>query len=159
MKKFLCVLITLFALVPTGCSGGKEVYSGDGYVFSYDPSKWELDFEPDTYNSLLLSKEFQQSVTFVSVEIFDYGLETCADGLKNTYDMMGYVCTADEIKKINDMEWLFIDFEKDSSVRLHMRTAFGNGRQYTVKCRAEKEQFEAGLSDFEEIFDSFEITE
>lgn len=138
--------------------GGVKSYSGAEYEFSYDPNKWELSFEPDTNNPLLLHKNFELSITFVSVEIFDYSLETCADGLKDTYDMMGYVCTADEIREINGTEWLFIDFEKDKFM-LHMRTAFGDGRQYTVKCNAAKEQFEAGMPDFEEVFDSFKITE
>lgn len=133
-------------------------YSGEKYEFSYDPSKWELSFEPDTDNPILLRKDFELSITFVSAEIFDYGLEVCADGLKDTYDMMGYVCTADEIREINGTEWLFIDFEKDKFM-LHIRTAFGDGRQYTVKCSAEKEQFEKGYSDFEEVFDGFKITE
>lgn len=133
-------------------------YSGEKYEFSYDPNKWELSFEPDTDNPILLRKDFELSITFASVEIFDYNLKACADGLKSTYDMMGYVCTADEIMEINGTEWLFIDFEKDKFM-LHMRTAFGDGRQYTVKCNAAKEQFEAGMPDFEEVFDSFKITE
>lgn len=138
--------------------GEIKFYGGEGYEFSYDSNKWELSFEPDTHNPLLLCKEFELNVTFVSVEIFEYGLETCADGLKDTYDMMGYVCTADEIKEINSTEWLFIDFEKDN-YRLHMRTAFVDGCQYTVRCYAEKEQFETGFPDFEDIFDSFKFTE
>lgn len=163
MKKFLCVLLALFTLLLTGC-GGKEVYSGEGYEFSYDTAKWELNFVSD--NGMAAFKRNNEEVVFT---VYRYSTEenvSLAERLESSKEiiceMNGYTWDSGEILDIDGMEWFIEEYQaqigENKLMFINYFTANGT-YAYTISFISDIDSFDKCIKDFEDIFDSFEITE
>lgn len=163
MKKFLCVLLALFTLSLTGC-GGKEVYSGEGYEFSYDPDKWELNFVSDDGMSDFKRKDFYD-VSF-AVERYDFEEQiSLEDRLKISEEScgaIGFIWDGGEILSIDGREWCREEHHQDLGENTYKYVNFLTYRgeyAYIIGFTSDIDSFDKCMKEFEKIFDSFKITE
>lgn len=163
MKKFLCVFLAMFTLTLSAC-GGKAVYRGEGYSLSYDPDKWELSFEDDDGMASFNRKGFDN----VSFGVYRYIPEehiSMNDRLENSEEIcetLGTIWDGGEILDIDGREWgrgewreeihgdmfKYVNFLTDSGTYV-----------YAVGLNSDADSFDKCIKDFEEVFDSFVITE
>lgn len=162
MKKFLCVFLAMFTLVLTGCSGGKEVYSGEGFKFGYAPDKWELNYVTDTGLAIFKSKVSDK----VIFSAYRYTLEenvSLSERLESSKEICetnGYIWDG-EILDINGREWFREEYQAQigESKLKYVNLFTDNGTYaYVISFASDIDSFEC-IKEFEEVFDSFKITE
>lgn len=168
MKKFLCVFLALIALMLTGCSGGKEVYSGDGWEISYDPNKWKITFEAKD-GSVSFSHIKLDGTTFQAVGHYRYNrgvVDESGISMNERLERSREICESNgrlwsgDIIEIDGVEWGREEFQYEdimSAVYYHYDDHAPYA--YSLSFVAEPDVYDKGLKDFEEIFDSFEFTE
>lgn len=163
MKKILCVFVVLLTLSLTGC-GGKEVYSGEGYEFSYDPDKWELNFASDDGMSDFKRKDFYD-VSF-AVERYDFEEQiSLEDRLKISEEscgVIGFIWDGGEILNIDGREWCREEHHQDLGENTYKYVNFLTYRgeyAYIIGFTSDIDSFDKCMKEFEKIFDSFKITE
>lgn len=176
MKRKSFVFLALFMLIMTGCGAAEkesadaaantEVYSGTGYTLSYDPDKWELSvYTDDVEESVTFERRDYDDVEFTIVRIFDNNSDTLNDFLEH-YKKMGELddditYKSGEIISINEWNWSRAELQE--SCRGHMINyvllyTVKNSYWYRVDFSAEDPGYYECLTEFEEIFDSFEFT-
>lgn len=164
MKKLLCVFLALFTLMLTGCGGGKEVYSGEGYEFAYDPDKWELNFVSDDGMADFKRKDFDE-VSF-AVERYDFEEQvSLEDRLKISEEscgVIGFIWDGGEILNIDGREWCRTEYRHEVREDVFKFVIFStyNGKYtYIIDFTSDAANFDKCMKEFEEIFDSFKFTE
>ena len=164
MKKFLCVFLALFALALTGCGGGKEVYSGEGYEFSYAPDKWELGFEDDDGMVSFKRKGFDE----VSFGVYRYtpeenvSLNERLEHSKEICEANGYTWDSGEIIYIDGRECGKAEYQEEILGVVFKYVDFmyyDYPYAYAINFTSDIDSFDKCIKEFEEIFDSFKITE
>lgn len=164
MKKFLCVFLALFMLLLTGCSDGKEVYSGEGFKFGYAPDKWELNYVTDTGLAIFKSKVSDK----VIFSAYRYTLEenvSLSERLESSKEVCeenGYIWDSGEILNIKGREWSREEYQAqigDSKLKYVNLFADNGTYAYVISYASDIDSFDKCIKDFEEVFDSFRITE
>lgn len=164
MKKLLCVFLALFTLVLTGCSGGKEVYSGEGFKFGYALDKWELNYVTDTGLAIFKSKVSDK----VIFSAYRYTLEenvSLSERLESSKEICeknGYIWDSGEILDINGREWFREEYQAQigESKLKYVYLFTDNGTYaYVISFASDIDSFDKCIKEFEEVFDSFKITE
>ena len=169
MKKFLCVFLAMFTLTLTGCGGGKEVYSGDGWKISYDLNKWKVTFEAKdgtvSFGHIKLD-ETSFAVTYCPyynrgvVDESGISMNERLEKSRESCERNGWLWSG-EIIEIDSIEWGRVEFQYEdlmSAVYFH----YDDSAPFyacNLSFVAEPDVYYKGLKDFEEIFDSFEFTE
>ena len=157
------MLLALFTLTLTGCIGGKEVYSGKGYEFSYNAQKWELDYEDDGGFAIFKSN-VSDKVVFI---VYRYTLEenvSLAEQLESSKEICeknGYVWDSGEILDIKGRKWSRAEYQAqiDESKLKYVNLFTDNGTYaYMISFTSDIDSVEC-IKEFEEVFDSFRITE
>lgn len=163
MKKFLWVIIALLTLTLTACSS-KEIYSGEGFEFDYDPNKWELNYTADDGLASFVRKGFDD----VSFGVYRYTLEekfSLAERLERSEELCektNYVWDGGEVFSSSGREWCRAEYHHEVRGDTFKFVIFltDNGTYaYTMDLVSDIDSYDRCLKDFEEIFDSFKITE
>lgn len=163
MKKFLLVLIALFMLALTGC-GGKEVYSGEGYEFAYDPDKWELIAVSANGLTSFKSKDYDG----VRLDVQSYVPEekiSLTERLERSKEIgkaIGCVHDSGEILDIDGREWCREEHHQGLGENTFKYVNFFtyNGQYaYVIGFNSDIDSFDKCMKEFEEVFDSFKFTE
>lgn len=161
MKKFLCVFLALIALMLTGCSGGKEVYSGDGWEISYDPNKWEFCNTLDNGAAQFAHKKNESTyfvVEIIPITGYDYASDIDINEelkiRKEIHEDFGSTDFEADIISRGGQDWIRIE---DSDGFTQYSGNKGKN-SYCITFMPYGDHAES-LKDFEEIFDSFEFTE
>ena len=161
MKKFLCVFLALFTLTLTGC-GGKEVYRGDGYEFSYNAKKWELGFE-DEDDIFFNYKGF----AFTNFNVFRYttkesvSLNERLERSKEFCETNDYTWVSGEILSNGGMEWGREEYQMESQgfvIKYVDFFTYSGMYTYSIFFSSDADNFDECIKDFEEVFYSFKIT-
>lgn len=164
MKKILCVFLALLTATLTGCGGGKEVYSGEGYEFIYNAKKWELAFEDDDGMVSFKRKGFDD----VSFGVYRYipeehiSMNERYENSEEICETLGYIWDGGEIFDIDGREWGRAEWRNeihgDMFKCINFLTDSGT-YVYTVDLFSDADSFDKCIKDFEEVFYSFKITE
>lgn len=164
MKKLLCVFLALFTLALTGCGGRKEVYSGEGYEFAYDPDKWELTAVSANGFTSFKSKDYDG----VHLDVHSYvpeeeiNLEERLERLKESGKAIGCVHDSGEIFDIDGREWCREEHHQDLGENTYKYVNFltySGEYAYIIGFTSDIDSFDKCMKEFEEIFDSFKFTE
>ena len=162
MKKFLCVFLALFTLTLAGC-GGKEVYRGKGYEFSYNAKKWELDFEDEDgfviFNSKVSDKAIFSAYRYTLEE--NVSLSERLESSKEVCEENGYIWDSGEILNIKGREWSREEYQAQiGESKLKYVNLFTDNGTYAdvINFTSDIDSVEC-IKEFEEVFDSFKITE
>ena len=164
MKKFLCVFLALFTLMLTGCGGVKEVYSGEGYELSYDSGKWNIAFEANDGTVCFTRNNFDE----VSFGVDRYvpeekvSLAERLEALKEICEAYGYIWDSGEVLNIDGMEWYRAEYQQELGENKFKYVIISTDNDiyvYTVTFTSDIDSFGKCIKEFEEIFDSFKITE
>lgn len=165
MKKFLCVFFALLTLALTGCGGvKKEIYSGEGYEFGYDPDKWEFIFKSDDGMVSFARKGFDE----VSFGVYRYtpdesvSLSERLERSEELCEINGFIWDGGEILSNGGREWGRAEYrmEVGGDMFKYVDLLTDNGTYaYAVSFSSDADSFDECIKDFEEIFDSFVITE
>lgn len=164
MKKFLCVFLALFTLTLTGCGGGKEVYSGEGYELSYDPDKWVLSAEADDGLVAFRHRGFHDVMFLVDRNVVEENVSP-AEWLERDREICeknGCIWGSGEILDIDGIEWCREEYQEQIFEVNYKRVDLftDNGAYlYAIAFMSDIDSYDQCIKDFEEVFDSFEITE
>lgn len=167
MKKILWVLIALLTFSLTACSS-KEVYSGEGYEFGYDPNKWELVLETDDGMTSFARKGFDEATFAVSYRRYNIGvvdesgisMNERLEAFKESCDNNGQLWRGGEILEIDGREWGRSEFQ-DYDMNFVAYECYDRASSYAyyLLFTADNGGYDKCLKDFEEVFDSFKITD
>lgn len=165
MKKFLCIFFALLTLMLTGCGGvKKEVYSGEGYKFSYDPDKWYFTFKKSDSMAYFVRKEFDD----VGFSVYRYtpeenvSLNERLERSKEICKTNDYIWDSGEILSNGGREWGRVEYRMEIGGDMFKYVDFltdGGTYAYAVSFTSDADSFDSCIKEFEEIFDSFVITE
>lgn len=166
MKKFLWVFLALITLMLTGCGGGKEVYSGEGYKFAYDPDKWELIYGfDDGSGAVFKSKDFGNAIFHVFHVVSEENV-SLSERLESSKEIIcglnDHIWVSGEILDIDGREWYREEYQTQIGENKNKTVDFftDNGTYaYSVGFSSDIDSFDKGIKDFEKIFDSFKFTE
>lgn len=88
-------------------------------------------------------------------------LNDFSDDINEKYESMGFYCRS-KFVTLNGSEWLRIDVDmpvNGSELKIRQYYIFRDGKEYIFTYTAEKSAFRSGESDFEEVMNSFDITD
>lgn len=166
MKKLLCVFLALFTLTLTGCDGGKEIYSGAGYKFSYPPDKWELIYGSDGGLVVFFkSKDFDHTIfhVFRDASVENVSLSERLESSKEIMcEMDSHTWDSGEILDIDGRQWSREEYQTNIDENKSKVVDFftDNGKYtYAIGFSSDIDDFDKCIKEFEEVFDSFKITE
>ena len=174
MKKFLCVILALFTLMLTGCGGGKEVYSGEGYEFAYDPDKWELNFASGDDAAFFSRKGFDEVSLIMGRYRYDIGTadKSNMDIKKYNEEQLklieencaanGFIWDGGEVLNIDGREWYRAEYQQEiggNNFKYVILFTDNDIYDYNITFTADIDSFDKCRKEFEEIFDSFKFTE
>ncbi len=166
----------------------KDIHSGNGYTAKVDSAKWmdaseyvkmRSEYAEVTNLTSLRAEDTQNMNEGMFYRANDDGTHfnivcnpvgntdgiSIGDGaelMKEQYVAMGINWLGSEVVEINGLEWLKIDVETSmSGVDMKMRQcmALANGNQYVLTYTADSDKYSDGISDFEEVVDSFKLAE
>lgn len=164
VKKFLCVFLALFTLTLTGCGGGKEVCGGEGYEFSYSPDKWETAFKASDGTVAFKRKGFDE----VSFGVYRYipeenvSLNERLEHSKEICEANGYIWDGGEITDIDGRECARAEYHEEINGVMYKYVNFicyDYPYAYAIDFTSDIDSYDKCIKEFEEIFDSFKITE
>lgn len=92
----------------------------------------------------------------------DFDISMFAGLMEEQYAAAGMTYLGDEVVKHDGKNWLKVDVEMEqsgTSMKMLQYMALNGVNQYVVTYTADKDNYDKTLSDFEEVFDSFEFTE
>lgn len=164
MKKFLCIFFALFTLTLTGCGGEKKVYSAEDYEFCYDSAKWEFYHKYDNGDIWFTHK--QNAAYFVVSVVPITGFDDASEiDINEEFEMSKEIHSH---LTDNDFEMEIINRDGQNWIRIEESGGFtqytGNKgkNSYSISFTPHMpphEDYTKSQKDFEEVFDSFKITE
>ncbi|MBD5139941.1 MAG: hypothetical protein HDT25_00780 [Ruminococcus sp.] len=160
MKKLFFLSLAVMLLL-TGCGGGKEVYGGEGYEFSYSADKWEFYYKYDSGAVQFAHKENESTYFFVEVipitgydDASDIDINEELKIKKEIYEDLGSTDFKADIINRGGQDW--IRLEDSSGLTQYSGNKGKNSYCITFMPYG---NYDKSLKDFEEIFNSFEFTE
>ena len=166
-KKWLVVSIIASVLAAVvKLHGYVSENSEKGEIFcSYSVSedKWTADpengkvFRHNKINGVgLIIEERHMGVNYGNMGL---GAERMADEMKKAYISKGMTCETGESVELNGTKWVTLYAENGEDVKILQNTAMRGDCVYIVTYIAGEDVYEAGLPDFQEVFESFEFSE
>lgn len=92
----------------------------------------------------------------------DFDISQFGDLMEEQYTAAGFTYLGDEVFERNGKNWLKIEVEADqmgTAMRMLQYMALNGVNQYVVTYTSDKDIYDEALSDFEEVFNTFEFTE
>ncbi len=92
----------------------------------------------------------------------DFDISQFGDLMEEQYTAAGFTYLGDEIFERNGKNWLKVEVETEqmgTAMRMLQYMALNGVNQYVVTYTSDKDIYDEALSDFEEVFNTFEFTE
>lgn len=166
-----------------------DTYSGNGYSIKVDGEKWlDASEYVKLISEMSENSEYSNGLTAEDIQSMNDGMFYHANGdgtnfnivcnpigntdgvniadgeelMKEQYVAAGIEWIGSEVVAINGVDWLRIDVAmsmEGTDMKMHQCMALENGNQYVLTYTADKDKYDAALSDFEAVLNSFKLAE
>lgn len=173
----------------TAAQDGENLHKGDGYTVKVDSAKWMdgsdymkmiSEYVEDVDIGMDLTAEDIQNMNdgmfyhtnedgtnfnIVCNAVGNTDGISIADGaefMKEQYAAAGMSWTDSELVEINGIEWLKINVEtsmQGTNMKMLQCMALANGNQYILTYTANTDKYDSSMADFEEVLNSFRLTD
>ena len=154
----LAAVIKLHGYVSENSEKGEIVCS-----YSVSEDKWTVDpengklFRHNKINGVgLIIEERHMGVNYSNIGL---NAERMVEDMKKTYTSEGMTCEIGESVEIGGTKWVVLYAENGEGVKMLRNTAMQGDGVYIVTYIADEDVYEVGLSDFQEVLESFEFSE
>lgn len=167
----------------------ENLHKGDGYTVEVDSAKWMdasdyvkmiSEYAEDVDIGMDLTAEDIQNMNdgmfyhtnedgtnfnIVCNAVGNTDGINIADGaefMKEQYAAAGMSWTDSELVEINGIEWLKINVEtsmQGTNMKMLQCMALANGNQYILTYTANTDKYDSAMADFEDVLNSFKLTE
>ena len=131
--------------------------------YSVSEDKWTADPENEKlfrHNEIsgvgLIIEERHMGVNYSNMGI---NAERMVEDMKKAYTSKGMTCEIGKSDEIGGTEWVTLYAENGEGVKMLQNTAMQGDGVYIVTYIADKDAYEVGLPDFQEVFESFKFSE